>query len=174
VKAISNAFEWLLWNSRFLTLIAVVASLFGSVALFYVATVDAVTVGLEVVEYGSGHLDATARSALRTEIVTGVAGFIDGYLFAVVLIIFAVGIYELFIDEVKLSRSYALADRVLNVKSLDDLKERLAKVILLVLIVRYFEYALHTAVTTALDVLYLSVGIALVAIALYLTKPKSE
>ena len=174
MKKVQSAFEWLLWNSRFLTLIAVVASLFGSLAMFFVATVDAITVATEISHYGSPHLEDAAKASLRTEIVTGVASFIDGYLFAVVLIIFAVGIYELFVDEVELSQTYALADRVLNIKSLDDLKERLAKVILLILIVRYFEYALHSDVTTALDVLYLAIGIALIAIALYLSKPKAE
>ncbi len=174
MKAIQNAFEWLLWNSRFLTLIAVVASLFGSIAMFFVATADAATVASEILHYGNLNAEAATRAALRTEIVTGVASFIDGYLFAVVLIIFAVGIYELFVDELELSKTYALADRILNIESLDELKERLAKVILLILIVRYFEYALHTDVTTPLDVLYLAIGIALVAVALYLSKPKGE
>ena len=142
--------------------------------MFFVATSDAVSVGTEILKYGDLHLEDHARSVLRTEIVTGVASFIDGYLFAVVLIIFAVGIYELFVDELELSQTYILADRVLNIKNLDDLKERLAKVILLILIVRYFEYALHSDVTTALDVLFLAIGIALVAVALYLSKPKAE
>ncbi len=174
MKAVKSGFEWLLWNSRFLTLIAVFASLFGSLAMFYVATVDALTVASEIFEYGSAHLTAVARYSLRTEIVTSVAGFIDGFLFALVLIIFAVGIYELFVDDLEIAQRSAFAQRILIVKTLDDLKDRLAKVILLILVVRYFEYALHTDPKTALDVLYLGAGVTLIAVALYLSKPKSE
>ncbi len=174
MKEVRNAFERVLWNSRFLTLIAVVASLFASLAMFYVATIDAINVAGEVLGYGNMHLEDAKRAYLRTEILTGVAGFIDGYLFAVILIIFAVGIYELFIDELDAAQGTTLAQRVLYVKNFDELKDKLAKVILLILIVRYFEYALHSDITTGLDVLYLGIGIALVAFALYISKAKSD
>lgn len=174
MRALKSAFEWLLWNCRFLTLIAVLASLYGALAIFYVAAVDAVVLAGSVREYGSAHLTAAARFQLRTGIVTSVAGFIDGFLFALVLLIFAIGIYELFVSDLKIVESQAAVRRILVVKNLDDLKERLAKVILLILIVRYFEYALHTDPESALDVLYLGIGIALIAIALYLSKPKPD
>jgi LPXTG-motif cell wall-anchored protein len=46
-------------------------------------------------------------------------------------------------------------------------------VIFLILIVRYFEYALEATIDTSLDLLYLAVGIALVALGLFLTKKKN-
>ncbi|NWG87245.1 MAG: YqhA family protein, partial [Hydrogenophilaceae bacterium] len=57
--------------------------------------------------------------------------------------------------------------------SLDDLKARLAKVILMILIVTLFEEALKMKLETTLDLLYLGGGIALIGLALYLTH-KSE
>jgi hypothetical protein len=45
----------------------------------------------------------------------------------------------------------------------------LANVVFLILIVRYFEYALQSDVTGPLDLLELAVGIALIAVSLYLT-----
>ena len=55
------------------------------------------------------------------------------------------------------------------IESLDDLKARLAKVILMILIVTLFEEALKMNLTTTLDLLYLGGAIALVGVALYFT-----
>ena len=55
------------------------------------------------------------------------------------------------------------------VSSLDDLKSRLAKVILLILIVKFFEHALSMHFSTSLDMLYFAGGIALIGLALYLS-----
>ena len=62
-----------------------------------------------------------------------------------------------------------MAERVLLIRTFDDLKDRLAKVIFLILIVTYFEYALRGTYDTAQDLLYLAVGIALVAGSIWLT-----
>jgi uncharacterized membrane protein YqhA len=57
------------------------------------------------------------------------------------------------------------------VESLDDLKDRIAKLILLVLIVEFFQYALKLTYATPLDLLYLAVGILFIGGALYLSGP---
>jgi hypothetical protein len=44
----------------------------------------------------------------------------------------------------------------------------------LILIVRYFQYALESTPSAPLDLLYLAIGIALVAVSLYLTREKHE
>jgi hypothetical protein len=49
------------------------------------------------------------------------------------------------------------------------LKDRLAKVVFLILIVTYFEYALRATYDTATDLLALAAGIALIAGAIWLT-----
>jgi uncharacterized membrane protein YqhA len=58
---------------------------------------------------------------------------------------------------------------VLFISSLDDLKGRLAKVVLMILIVRYFEHALGMKFETAMDLLLFAAGIALLGLALYLS-----
>jgi uncharacterized membrane protein YqhA len=58
----------------------------------------------------------------------------------------------------------------MQVSSLDDLKSSLGKVILMILIVWFFEQSLIIEYHTALDLLYLGVGILLVSGALYLTQ----
>lgn len=173
MKHFERIFEAILWNSRFVTIVAVVASLGGALALFFVALVDVVSVFGSLAHYGDRSIDEAAHEAIRLHVVTGIAEFVDGLLFGLVLLIFAFGIYELFIGKIDAAEHSPVASRILRIDSLDDLKERLAKVIFLILVVRYFEYALHRPVETSQDLLYLAVGIVLVAGSLYLTKPKS-
>lgn len=174
LKTLERVFESVLWNIRFVTLIAVVASLIGSFALFYVAVLDVVRLFGELAHYADGSLGANVHDAIRLQIVTSVAEFVDGLLFALVLLIFAFGIYELFIGKIDAAERSEVAKRILLIRSLDDLKERLAKVIFLILVVRYFESAIHRPVQSALDLLYLAAGVVFIAVGLYLTKPKPE
>jgi uncharacterized membrane protein YqhA len=164
-----NIFEKILWNSRFIVLFAVVASLFTSIAMFYMATVDAYYMVIHLAEYASPALDGASRAVLRAETITHVVEIVDGYLLATVLLIFSLGLYELFISKIDIASQSKTASNVLIINSLDDLKNRLAKVILMILIVRFFEFAIRTNFTTALELLYLAGGIALLGLALYLS-----
>ena len=170
MNAIERIFERLLWNSRLVTLVAVVASLAVALVMFYIASADVVFLAKEVSHYTT--LAPDAREHLHRSVVAHVAEIVDGYLFATILIIFALGLYELFISKIDAIESSPVASRVLLIGSLDDLKERLAKVVFLILIVRYFQYALEAEISNSVDLLYLAVGIALIAISLYLTKEK--
>jgi uncharacterized membrane protein YqhA len=172
MNLIERAFERLLWNSRLVTLVAVVASLVVALVMFYIASADVVYLAKEVSHYTA--LETEARAHLHRAAVAHVAEIVDGYLFATILIIFALGLYELFIGKIDAIESSPVASRVLLISSLDELKERLAKVVFLILIVRYFEYALDAPITNSLDLLYLAIGIALVAVSLYLTKEKPK
>ncbi|HSF46840.1 MAG TPA: YqhA family protein [Burkholderiales bacterium] len=58
---------------------------------------------------------------------------------------------------------------MLVIVGLDDLKSRLAKVIIMILIVKLFENALKLELNSALDLLYVGGAIALIGIVLYLT-----
>jgi uncharacterized membrane protein YqhA len=170
MKVLERIFEKLLWNSRLFTLVAVFASLVVALVMFYVATTDAYFLTREVLHYAA--LADDARETMHATVVAHVAEIVDGYLFATILIIFALGLYELFISKIDAIENSAIAPRLLLIRSLDDLKERLAKVVFLILIVRYFQYALESTPHSALDLLYLAVGIALIAVSLYLTKEK--
>ena len=169
VKQIEKVFEGLLWESRLVVLSAVVASLLCAVALFYLATVDAYYMIIHLLDYASPALDAAARTILRRETVTHVVEIVDGYLLATFLLIFALGLYELFISKIERAGSSENASQVLLINNLDDLKGRLAKVVLMILVVRFFEYALGMNFATPLDLLMLSGGIALLGLALYLS-----
>jgi len=162
-------FEKVLWNSRFVVIAAVIASLLTSLAMFYMATIDAIVMISHLGEYANISLSTEERALLRSQTVTHVVEIIDGYLLATVLLIFALGLYELFINKLDIADDAKVAGSVLVINSLDDLKNRLAKVILMILIVKFFEHAISMKYANSLELLYLSGGIALVGLALYLT-----
>jgi len=63
---------------------------------------------------------------------------------------------------------------VLVINSLDDLKSKLAKVILMILVVTFFEISLSMSFDGPLDLVYFSVGILLVSLALYFGSKSSH
>jgi uncharacterized membrane protein YqhA len=162
-------FQTLLWRSRLVVLLAVIASLASAVALFYMASVDAWYMISHLLHYASPELTTAQRVDLRASTVTHVVEMVDGYLLATVLLIFALGLYELFVSKIDLAESAENSSQVLVISSLDDLKARLAKVVLMILIVRYFEYALGMEYKTPMDLLQFAGGIALLGAALYLS-----
>lgn len=167
---IENAFERLLWGSRLIVLLAVVASLVVAVGMFFVSTVDVLSLVGHMAHYPATY--GAERAALRSTVVAHVVEVVDGYLLAAIMLIFSLGLYELFVSRIEAAEGSEFASRLLLIRSLDDLKDRLAKVVLLILVVKFFEYALRLTFTTPLDLLYLALGVLLVSAALYLAKGK--
>ena len=167
MNKLEHYFEKFLWTSRLSVMAAVLASLFSSLAMFYLITVDTVSMISHLLNYAS--LETSARIALRAETITHVVELIDGYLLATVLLIFSFGLYELFISKIEAAESSENSSKVLFINSLDDLKARLAKVVLMILIVKFFEHALTMPFNTPLDLLAFAAGIALIGLALYLS-----
>lgn len=167
MKFIESLFEGSLWNSRFVVLAAVTGSLLAGFAIFYMATVDVVQLVAHVIHYGDPDMTEEARKALHDSTVTHIVEVVDGYLLATVMLIFSLGLYELFISDIDQAHGSKASSKILVISSLDDLKSRLAKVILMIMIVTLFEEALNMHLQTPLDLLYLGGSIALIALALY-------
>lgn len=169
MNLLERLFEGGLWKSRYVVLSAVISSLAAAFAMFFIATVDAFYTISHLSGYASPGLEAEARAILRADTVTHIVEIVDGYLLATVLLIFSLGLYELFISDIDEAGSGKASSRVLFITSLDDLKGRLAKVILMILIVKFFEHAIKMGFDTPLDLVYLAFGIALIGVALYLS-----
>lgn len=162
-------FEGALWNSRFIILTAVVGSLLAGIAIFYMATVDVVNLFGHALHYADASLTAEARKALHDSTVSHIVEVVDGYLLATVMLIFSLGLYELFISDIDQAHGSKSSSKILVINNLDDLKSRLAKVILMIMIVTLFEEALRMHMGTPLDLVYFGAAIALIALALYFT-----
>ncbi len=173
LKKIEQAFEWLLWESRFFIILAVIASIASAMLLIVLGTYDIFLLFKEVFHAFS---DPELYEEFHKTAVTHIIGGIDFYLIATVLIIFGVGLYELFISKIDYAERDTRSSKILVIHTLDQLKEKLAKVIIMVLIVTFFKYALNIKYENVLNILYLGAGILLVSLALYLThvKGKSE
>ena len=166
---IQKLFEGALWRSRFVVVVAVVASMIAGFAVFYMATVDVWYTVVHMLQYADSTLSTVARKDLRDDTVTHIVEVVDGYLLATVMLMFALGLYELFVSDIDEARGSRTSSKILVIETLDDLKQRLAKVILMILIVKLFEHAVKTPINSVLDLLYLGGAISLVGLALYLT-----
>jgi uncharacterized membrane protein YqhA len=166
-SAPERALERLLWSSRLLVLPAVLASLAAAVTMFFLATADTVYLVGHALDYVRPSLSAAERADIYGATVRHVVEIVDGYLLATFLLIFALGLYELFISKIDAASGSETADSVLVVLTLDDLKNRLAKVILMILIVKFFEHVLAADLGRPVELLYVAAGIALVGAALW-------
>lgn len=169
IKFFEGLFEGVLWNSRFVVLTAVVGSLLAGIAIFYIATVDVVYLFQHAMHYADSSLTDEARKALHDSTVSHIVEVVDGYLLATVMLIFSLGLYELFISDIDQAHGSKASSKILVISNLDDLKSRLAKVILMIMIVTLFEEALNMHITAPIDLVYFGAAIALIALALYWT-----
>jgi uncharacterized membrane protein YqhA len=158
----------MLWNSRLLVFVAVVGGMLSSLAMFYMTAIDVAAMISHIFDYTTG-LTTEVRVLMRAELIKHVVEIVDGFLLATVLLIFSMGLYELFISNIERATESDHASKVLLIENLDDLKNRLAKVIMMILVVRFFESAIEMEFTSAMDLLMFSGGIALLGLALYLS-----
>lgn len=169
MKFFESLFEGALWNSRFVILTAVIGSLLAGFAIFYMATVDVVILFQHALHYADSSMAAEARKALHDSTVSHIVEVVDGYLLATVMLIFSLGLYELFISDIDQAHGSKASSKILVINNLDDLKSRLAKVILMIMIVTLFEEALNMHIASPIDLVYFGAAIALISLALYLT-----
>jgi uncharacterized membrane protein YqhA len=173
MKLVEALIERLLWYSRLIVIVPVVFSLLLSFALFITTTVDAMTLLGLVPTYLSSATEQAVRDGLRLTIIGQIVGAIDGYLIAAILLIFALGLYELFINKIKIFEESEFAQRILVISSFDDLKDRLANVVQVVLVVKFFQQALRLKYESPVDILVLAVGILAIGLSLFFTRKKA-
>lgn len=164
MNKLEQFFERLLWESRIMVIMSVLASIFAALTLTIMGTYDILAVFLELFHSFS---DSQVYEQYHKEAVVHIISAIDSYLIATVLLIFGIGLYELFISKIDYAEKDTKSSRVLIIHSLDQLKDKLAKVIVMVLIVTFFKYAVSFKYEDMLNLLYLSIGIILIALAIY-------
>ncbi len=167
--------ERILWNTRWAVLFSVICSILASLLMFYIAAVDTYYVVELLLDYHQ--LDSPmARGVIRALSVGMVVKIIDVFLLAIVLIIFGLGMYELYIS--KIDQAYENNDEsakhMLSVSSLDDLKSRLGKVIMMVLIVKFFEMAIGMEIDGIEDLVIFSGGTLLIGLTLFITEKSAR
>jgi len=158
-------FESTLWASRFMVILAVVFGLIGAVVLFVVASFDIFETASYVLNTYLAHAHP---ESFHEDVVGGIIGAVDLYLIGVVMLLFSFGLYELFISEIDAAKDESGEDnKILAIHSLDQLKDKISKVIVMVLVVGFFQKVGHTQYNGALDMLYFALSITAVAVGLY-------
>ena len=160
---IERVFEGLIWNSRFIVILAVVFGLIGAIILFIVASMDIWQVAVYTFNTIVSHAHP---EKFHEDIVSGIIGAVDLYLIAVVMFIFSFGLYELFISDIDQAEGKN-GSKLLAIHNLDQLKDKIAKVIVMVLVVSFFQKVLHTSFTTPLEMLYFALSITALAVGLF-------
>ena len=164
---IGNRFENALWSTRFIVLISVVLSIISSIILFLLGGWDII----QAIIYKNPLLNNSIET--NNELLFNIISSIDLFLIGIVLLIFGFGVYELFISEINFAKD-KFADSTLKINSLDQLKNKIIKVIIIVLIVKFFEKVLKLShnFTTPNDLILFSLSILAICIGYYLINRK--
>lgn len=162
-------FERILWNSRLFIIFAVVLSMVGSILLFLVASADIVMAVGETYRYYRG---ASHEIDIHNVLLNTIIMAVDLYLIAVVLLIFSFGLYELFIAKIEIKDEQS--SKVLEIHTLDQLKDKLAKVIVMALIVAFFSKVLNMGMKNSVDMLYFAISILGLSLSLYFLHKDSK
>jgi uncharacterized membrane protein YqhA len=158
-------FERGLWSTRFMVLMAVIFGLIGAIVLFVVASFDVYNTASYVI---TTYLNHAHPEHFHEEVVGGIIGAVDLYLIGVVMLLFAFGLYELFISDIDVAKEdEERENKILSIHSLDQLKDKISKVIVMVLVVGFFQKVGHTEYHGALDMLYFALSITAVAVGLF-------
>ena len=160
---LEKIFESLLVKSRIVTILPVIFGLVGAFVLFFIASYDVLKVILYTYQY---FFSAGIKIDLHEDVVALIIGAVDLYLMALVLFIFSFGVYELFISEIEEFKQ-TKQSKVLEVHSLDQLKDKLATVIIMVLVVNFFQRVLQMKFATPTDMSFLAGSILALCVGLY-------
>lgn len=166
--------EQRVFNSRFQTLVAVVGSLLGATLCFLRGSM----LVMESVGYAFRHL----MSHHCSRVIMYLLEALDVYLMGTVMLIFGMGLYELFITPLEvapeggahprssLPRSslfglYPLKQKPkwLEINSLDELKTKLGQMIVTIMVVAMFEKSKKVSITTAQDFFLIAASTAMAA-----------
>lgn len=156
-KKIEVAVERFLWDSRIITFFAVAFSLLSALVLFLAGSLQ-IVLGC----WGFAKSIFVAGVPKYKYLIIEIVSAVDLYLIGLVLLIFSFGLYELFISKIDPAKEDKEIN-ILEIRSLDDLKNNLLKVIIMVLIVFFFKTILQGNFQTPLEMIYLGASILLVS-----------
>tara|TARA_B100000683_G_scaffold231836_1_gene233578 strand:+ start:6159 stop:6662 length:504 start_codon:yes stop_codon:yes gene_type:complete len=167
MSMIENKFEKSLWSTRFIVLVAVILSIISSVTLFLLGGWDIIQATVNNNPLFNQNINT------NNELLFKIISSIDLFLIGIVLLIFGFGVYELFISEIDFAKG-KFADSTLKINSLDQLKNKIIKVVIIVLIVKFFEKVLKLSdnFETPQDLVFFSLSILSICIGYYLINRK--
>ena len=171
---IERVWESGLWSTRYIVVLAVFFSVIAAISLFILGSYEIYHAIVHLNPLTNDYKDIDGvlipishHSDMLLELITA----IDLYLIGVVLLIFGFGIYELFISRIDVAR----ADQgitILEIKNLDQLKNKIIKVVIMVLIVSFFESILKysSKFDDPIELMYFAISIFVLSLGVYFIK----
>ncbi len=154
-KKIAKFFEYILFKSRFFIVLAVLGLAISSIFTFIWTFINFTLFSLN---------DLTDKK-LIVQLITSV----DLFLIWIITLIVSFSLYEIYLKSdnttVKLPKAFI-------VNNLYDLKEKLTSVILIILIITYFQYSIELTYKDSYELLAFAFGIFLISLSIYFSKKK--
>ena len=157
-KQFELVLESLIWKFRLIAILPVIMSLLSSLATFVLGTKEIIksilmfngTIGFK------GYLG---------ELLGSIVGGIDLYLIGIALLIFGYGVYELLISPIDPARlDEHLGNGLLDIRDLDQLKEKLVKVLVVALIVTAFKAMMTLPINSPTSLCFFCLSVLLLAL----------
>jgi uncharacterized membrane protein YqhA len=162
LKRWEQRFERLLWKLRLVAILPVIMSLASTVVTFTLGTME---IGNSILQLLAG----STSKGFVAHLLGGVVSGIDLYLIGIALLIFGYGVYELLISPIDAARRDEYAGNgLLDIRDLDQLKEKLVKVLVVALIVAAFKAMLTLPITDGASLAFFCLSVLLLALSGYL------
>ncbi|XP_009397469.2 uncharacterized protein LOC103982299 isoform X1 [Musa acuminata AAA Group] len=178
VDDVEEKIEKVIYRCRFFAFLPVAGSLMGSIICFLKSAILTIPSAVQGCTYV---IDSFGEYFLSGgKVILMLVGAIDVYLIGTVMLVFGMGLYELFIsnfDIAKMSSSgsnllglFKLLERprCLEIKSVNELKTKVGHVIVMALLVGMFENSKKVTISSPADLLCFAASILLSSSCLYL------
>jgi uncharacterized membrane protein YqhA len=158
---ILDKFEKLMRLSRYSILIAVFTSILSSIFLFIWSFREFIYIFIS-----TGHFSGK-------DIVINIITSMDMFLLGIISLIFAWSIYDIYIrnPNEQCNKNEKVSSSLI-VYNLDELKEKLSKIIIIMLIITFFKHALYFEYNTIWELLLFSIAIFFIALGINFTREK--
>ncbi|OUR77132.1 hypothetical protein A9Q75_15520 [Colwellia psychrerythraea] len=161
-------FEEILWKSRLILIVAVICCVVTAASFVILGVFEVI----HLIEGLFSYLVMHSEDVSRDSLVLTVIEILDTFLISSILFIFSFGLYELFISPIESSRE--LTSQAFQIKSIEELKAKLGKVIVMLLVIKVFAHLVELKPSSMLEMLYLAIIVLLVSISLWLGHDKSH
>ncbi|WCJ34694.1 Protein N-lysine methyltransferase METTL21A [Euphorbia peplus] len=175
LQTLEEDIEKVIYRCRFLAILGVFGSLIGSILCFIKGCTYVMTSFMEYF-------------VSRGKVIILLVEAIDVYLLGTVMLVFGMGLYELFVSNLdtknmeginprsNLLGLFTLKERPrwLEVKTVNQLKTKLGHVIVMLLLIGFFEKSKTAAIFTAADLLCFATSVLLCSLSLFLLAKLAE
>jgi uncharacterized membrane protein YqhA len=162
VHRAEQRFERVLWRLRLVAILPVIMSLASTGVTFVLGTLE---IGKSILGLTS---PANHDKAYMARVLGGVVTGIDLYLIGIALLIFGYGVYELLISPIEAARESKGGSGLLDIRDLDQLKEKLVKVLVVALIVAAFKAMLTLPISDGPSLAFFCLSVLLLAVSGFL------